>query len=267
MSYHVSGSVRVPSTVKQHDETITPATKANCHDGRSSALGCYPEREYHMHPNTQLTPLGLPEKHFPSLNASTDLILNPTEKHILCTVVCSSGSDSGIISCSTQLPANGPRTHSECVCKGFVWRRVGWGRGERRAHMSNHVCREVLCLIQKPENMASFSPLAYEAYLTWGSAQCGRSLHIPSALVFLPDIYSSPSLTLSLLSFLLSPLSGCLLRWKLFSIHWEICLVQWKQGDMLWQRLQAKSSQAFTASKNRLLPKFRTRLFFKYSAV
>lgn len=33
----------------------------------------------------------------------------------------------------------------------------------RQAHMSNHVCREVLCLIQKPGNVASFLLLAYEA--------------------------------------------------------------------------------------------------------
>lgn len=47
MTHHLFGSVRVPSTVNQQDETITPATKANCHDNRSSALGCYPERTPH----------------------------------------------------------------------------------------------------------------------------------------------------------------------------------------------------------------------------
>lgn len=44
--------------------------------------------------------------------------------------------------------------------------------------MSNHVCREVLCLIQKPGNVASFLPLAYEALFDMrGRLQCTRSLH------------------------------------------------------------------------------------------
>lgn len=94
--------------------------------------------------------------------------------------------------------------------------------------------------------MASFSPLAYEAYLTWGSAQCGRSLHILSALVFV-SIHLPLSLSALCAPCLFSsrPVSGCLLRWTLFRLHWEICLVQQKQGEkMLRQELLAKSSRA-----------------------
>ena len=143
MTHHLFGSVRVPSTVNQQDETITPATKANCHDNRSSALGCYPERNPHAprrpDPFSQYAKetLSLPKYiqwfngeaaespgNLKVLHLNTVYTLNPCMMY--------TGSGSGIIS-PLRSTANGLKTHSrdteESACIGFVWRRVGWVGG------------------------------------------------------------------------------------------------------------------------------------------
>lgn len=99
------------------------------------------QRGLHIHSTTPTHSLTVPRKHFPSLR---DLILklpNLTETwnylfpkcaHSTCdgTVICRTGSGSGIVSTRPEISANGLKTHSrdtQCVCIGFVWRRVGWG--------------------------------------------------------------------------------------------------------------------------------------------
>lgn len=129
--------------------------------------------------------------------------------------------------------------------------------------MSDHVCREVLCLIQKAGNVASFWALAYEAYLTWGSAQCGRSLHILPCPCFLLRPFH-----LLLLSALFSFLFSSQLIWFFFPgkwilfRFWEICVVQQKQGKES-QELLTEANQAESLFK---IPtkhlKFRICLFF-----
>lgn len=123
-------------------------------------------------------------------------------------VMCqlSSGSGSGIISSWTEIFVNGLKAQScgaQCVHIRFVLRGVGWWG----AHMSNHVCREVLFLIQQPGNVASFHHLPMRLIVS------GRSLHILSALVFLPAVYSSLSL----------PLFSVLLVFFLPSAFWGEC--------------------------------------------
>lgn len=124
-----SSFVRVPSTLNQQDETITPATKANCHDNRSSALGCYPESAPRI-PSTHS--LSMPRKHFPGLNTSSDrvrklrnlrklLFLNIQAHPIRCAVFYWARSGAGIIRdlfCWAE-------KHTDVVCVGFVWRRMG----------------------------------------------------------------------------------------------------------------------------------------------
>lgn len=70
-----SGPSKLPSTVRQRDETIIPAAKVSCHDSRSSALRCCTQRERLALPTSTLTcSHSVSRKHFPSLNTSCDLI-------------------------------------------------------------------------------------------------------------------------------------------------------------------------------------------------
>ena len=105
-------------------------------------------------------------------------------------------------SCLSELSANGLAAVSPCVyvyvCIGFVWSRVGWGG----AHMSNHVCREVLCLIQKPGNVASFSPPALRGLFDMRKRSVWQKPSYPLCSCFsLSAVYSSPSLSVLSSSF------------------------------------------------------------------
>lgn len=131
MTHHLFGSVRVPSTVSQQDETITPATKANCHDNRSSALGAIP-RENSTHTPTPLSQYAKETisqpKYIQWYNREAAeshrnmklLFLNIHADPMRCTVYLTR-SGSGIIS---EISSNGVKTHRR-VCIGFVWRRLG----------------------------------------------------------------------------------------------------------------------------------------------
>lgn len=73
--------------------------------------------------------------------------------------------------------------------------------------MSNHVCREVLCLIQKPGNVASFLPLAYEALFDMRKASVHQK---PSQLSLFFFYFFSITATVLFCYFFFSPHSGCL---------------------------------------------------------
>lgn len=134
MTHHLFGSVRVPSTVNQQDETITPATKANCHDNRSSALRCYPERTPHTphHPNP-LSQYAKETRSQPKYNQwfnheAAESHRNAKPPKYAHSYLQTWSSD--IVSSSNEISANGLKIHSrdtERVCIGFVRVRVGRG--------------------------------------------------------------------------------------------------------------------------------------------
>lgn len=71
MTHQLFRSVRVPSTVNQQDETITPDTKANCHDNRSPAPRVLPKEDASCNPPQ---PTRIPAKE--ALNTASDLIFD-----------------------------------------------------------------------------------------------------------------------------------------------------------------------------------------------